>query len=127
MVFSFLRGCGRILILILLGIQNFHLFSTYFSLNIKQYEGTIGVIVHGMTLSVIETHESMVIDEQKGHLANFFRRWQFYSCIVLVPSIIVTFGLDAVLVGKERYYLPDINVYLCITPIGHSRKYHNIP
>ena len=120
MAFSFLRGCGRILFLILLGIQNFHLFSTYFSLNIKQYEGTIGVVVHGMALSVIETHlhyESMIIDVQKGHLANFFRRWQFYTCIILVPSIIVTFGLDVVLVGKERYYLPDIDVYLCITPI----------
>ena len=53
------------------------------------------------------------------HLSHFFRGWQFYIRIVLVPSIMCAFGIQASLEGKVlRYYLADkIKVPLCITPI----------
>ena len=53
-------------------------------------------------------------------LSYFFRGWQFYIHIVLVPSIIFAFGVQASLAGKVLFcQLADkLKVYtLCTTPI----------
>ena len=64
--------------------------------------------------------EVMVGDpRRRRHLSHFFRGWQFYICIILVPSIITAFGVQASLEGMAlRCHLAhQINLPLCITPI----------
>lgn len=58
----------------------------------------------------------------RRHLSQFFRGWQSYICIVLVPSIIATCGVqgssEGMVLCYDCYHLADkIKVALCITPI----------
>ena len=99
-----------------------YLFWTYLTVIHKQYAWTLAVL-HGLALVVIGaccTYVLILRNSQRRHLSNRFREWQVYTRIVLVPSVISAFGLQAGLVGKEPTCccLPDyINVPLCITPI----------
>ena len=76
----------------------------------------------GVATGVINEHLCEVIvgdPRRRRHLSHFFRGWQFYICILLVPSIIVAFGVQASLEGMAlRCHLSDqIKVPLCMTPI----------
>ena len=123
MALSFIRLCGRMLFVILLWIQNVHLFSAYITVLRKQYAWI--AYIYGFAFGLIVTYYtikfSMLGDWQRRHLSTFFHGWQFYIRIVLVPSIIGAFGLHASLAGKRPWSclpLPDnINVPLCTTPI----------
>ena len=58
----------------------------------------------------------------RRHLSQFFRGWQSYICIVLVPSIIAACGVqgssEGMVLCYDCYHLADkIKVALCITPI----------
>ena len=126
MALSSIRLCGRIIFLILLWIQNALFFSLYISMSInkkKEYaDYTCGFLV-GCAACVILMYpcEVMLGDlRRRIHLSYFFRGWQYYTSIVLVPSIIFAFGVQASLAGKVLFcQLADkLKVYtLCTTPI----------
>lgn len=125
MALSSIRLCGRIIFLILLWIQNALFFSLYISMSInkkKEYaDYTCGFLV-GCAACVILMYpcEVMLGDlRRRIHLSYFFRGWQYYTSIVLVPSIIGAFGVQASLEEKVlRCHLADgINAPLCTTPI----------
>ena len=106
---------------ILSGIQHLHLFTTYVPFIQKQYAEIISFIdfIAVGVISAYYTFKFMFLDRQRRHLSNLFRGWQFYTTIVLVPSIICAFGIQASLAGKVlRSRLPNnINAPLCTTLI----------
>ena len=118
--------CVRIF-LILLWIQNTILFWPYTSMIMnkkKEYFALLlaGKFLAGVASGVIDDHLCEVIvgdPRRRRHLSHFFRGWQFYICIILVPSIIAAFGVQASLEGMAlRCHLADqIKVPLCMTPI----------
>ena len=121
MALSFIRLCGRVLFLILLLIQNVISFWLYTSMffNKKMYTvfflaGCAAVVI------VIYPLEVMLGDlRRRSHLSYFFRGWQFYINIVIVPSIICAFGVQASLAETvlRRHLVDMIKVPFCITPI----------
>ena len=121
MALSFIRLRERMLFPILSGIQHLHLFTTYVPFIQKQYAEIISFIdfIAVGVISAYYTFKFMFLDRQRRHLSNLFRGWQFYTTIVLVPSIICAFGIQASLAGKVlRSRLPNnINAPLCTTPI----------
>ena len=69
---------------------------------------------------VIYPFEVMLGDlRRRSHLSYFFRGWQFYINIVIVPSIICAFGVQASLAETvlRRHLVDIIKVPFCITPI----------
>ena len=70
------------------------------------------------SLVCVYAHECM-FEESRRDLSNFFRGWQFYTHIVLVPSMICAFGFQAGLAAMEpcSHLLFNINFFLCTTPI----------
>ena len=95
---------------ILSGIQHLHLFTTYVPFIQKQYAEIISFIdfIAVGVISAYYTFKFMFLDRQRRHLSNLFRGWQFYTTIVLVPSIICAFGIQASLAGKVlRSRLPN--------------------
>ena len=69
---------------------------------------------------VIYPLEVMLGDlRRRSHLSYFFRGWQFYINIVIVPSIICAFGVQASLAETvlRRHLVDMIKVPFCITPI----------
>ena len=102
------------------------LFPPYISMLIytkKEYTHNFSCgVLAGIVTGMIELYPCEVVLgdlRRRRHLSHFFRGWQFYIRIVLVPSIMCAFGIQASLEGKVlRYYLADrIKVHLCITPI----------
>ena len=82
--------------------------------------GAIGVCIGVIGVCVC----LVMLGDLRGrrHLSQFFRGWQSYICIVLVPSIIAACGVQGSSEGKvlfyDCYHLADkIKVALCITPI----------
>ena len=117
--------CARIFLILLL-IQNVIFFWPYTSMikNKKEYVALLfaSKFLVGVAIGVIDEHLCEVIvgdPRRRRHLSHFFRGWQFYICILLVPNIIVAFGVQASLEGMAlRCRLPDeIKVSLCMTPI----------
>ena len=125
MVRSSIILCVRVIFLFLLFIQNANFFWLYTSMFInkkKEYaDFTYGFLV-GIPPGLILIYPCHVILgdlRRRMHLSYFFRGWQSYIRIVLVPSIICAFGVQASLEGMVlRYHFADkIKVPLCITPI----------
>ena len=118
--------CARIFLILLL-IQNVIFFWPYTSMiknKKKEYVALLfaSKFLVGVAIGVIDEHLCEVIvgdPRRRRHLSHFFRGWQFYICILLVPNIIVAFGVQASLEGMAlRCRLPDeIKVSLCMTPI----------
>ena len=119
--------CGRMILLILLRIQNMIFFWLYISMIMNKKKKVYFAdytcsFLAGFATGVIEGRLCAVTvgdPRRRRHLSYFFRGWQYYICIVLVPSIICAFGVQASLEGIVlRYPLADkIKVPLCITPI----------
>ena len=125
MVRSSIILCVRVIFLFLLFIQNANFFWLYTSMFInkkKEYgDFTYGSLV-GIPPGLILSYPCHVILgelRRRMHLSYFFRGWQSYIRIVLVPSILCAFGVQASLEGMVlRYHFADkIKVVLCITPI----------
>ena len=118
--------CVRIF-LILLFIQDVIFFWPYTSMIMNKKKEYVALfftskLLAGVAIGVIDEHLCEVIvgdPMRRRHLSHFFRGWQFYICILLVPRIIVAFGVQASLEGMAlRCHLPDqIKVSLCMTPI----------
>ena len=122
MALSFIRLCGRVLFLILLSIQNVISFWLYTSMfiNKKIYTGFFLAGFAAAAVIVIYPFEVMLGDlRRRSHLSYFFRGWQFYINIVIVPSIICAFGVQASLAETvlRRHLVDIIKVPFCITPI----------
>ena len=125
MALSFIRLCGRVLFLILLWIQNFIPFVRLISMfinNKKTYTQYTGGVLVGSVAGAIVSYPSLVMLgdlRRRSHLSYFFRGWQFYINIVIVPSIICAFGVQASLAETvlRRHFVDIIKVSLCITPI----------
>ena len=125
MALSFIRLCGRVLFLILLWLQNvipFVLFISMFINNKKKYTQYTGAVLVGCATGAMVFYPWLVMLgdlRRRSHLSYFFRGWQFYINIVIVPSIICTFGVQASLAETVlRRHLVDImKVPLCVTPI----------
>ena len=121
MALSFIRLCGRVLFLLLLSIQNVISFWLYTSMFINKKIYT-GFFLAGCAVGVIVIYpfEVMLGDlRRRNHLSYFFRGWQFYINIVIVPSIICAFGVQASLAETvlRRHLVDIIKVPFCITPI----------
>ena len=121
MALSFIRLCGRVLFLLLLSIQNVISFWLYTSMFINKKIYT-GFFLAGCAVGVIVIYpfEVMLGDlRRRSHLSYFFRGWQFYINIVIVPSIICAFGVQASLAETvlRRHLVDIIKVPFCITPI----------
>ena len=121
MALSFIRLCGRVLFLLLLSIQNVISFWLYTSMFINKKIYT-GFFLAGCAAGVIVIYpfEVMLGDlRRRSHLSYFFRGWQFYINIVIVPSIICAFGVQASLAETvlRRHLVDIIKVPFCITPI----------
>ena len=122
MALSFIRLCGRVLFLILLSLQNVISFWLYTSMfiNKKIYPGFFLAGFAAAAVIVIYPFEVMLGDlRRRSHLSYFFRGWQFYINIVIVPSIICAFGVQASLAETvlRRHLVDIIKVPFCITPI----------
>lgn len=122
MALSFIRLCGRVLFLILLSIQNVIPFLLYTSMIINKKKMYTGGFLAGCAAGVVVIYpfEVMLGDlRRRSHLSYFFRGWQFYINIVIVPSIICAFGVQASLAETvlRRHFVYIIKVPFCITPI----------
>ena len=111
--------------LILLLIQNVDFFELYIARFINNKKKIYAEILVGFAVGGIVIFPAAVvilgipIGHGKTRLSYFFRGWQFYIRIFLVPSIIGAFGVQASLAEKvQRCYLANkIKVPLCTTPI----------
>ena len=112
----------------LLWLQNAIFFWLYISMIVNKkkeyidYTFLAANLLGGLAIGVNDEHlcEVMVGDpRRRRHLSHFFRGWQFYICIILVPSIIAAFGVQASLEGMALrcYFADQIKAPLCITPI----------
>ena len=125
MALSFIRLCGRVLFLILLWIQNlipFVLFMSMFVNNKKKSTQYTGGVLVGSAAGAIVSYPWLVMLgdlRRRSYLSYFFRGWQFYINIVIVPSIICAFGVQASLAETvlRRHVVGIIKVSFCITPI----------
>ena len=125
MVRSSIILCVRVIFLFLLFIQNANFFWLYTFMFInkrKEYGDFIYGSLVGIPPGLILGYPCHVILgdlRRRMHLSYFFRGWQSYIRIVLVPSIICAFGVQASLEGMVlRYHFADkIKVVLCVTPI----------
>ena len=111
--------------LILLLIQNVNFFELYIARLINNNKKIYAEILVGFAIGRIVIFPAAVvilgipIGHGKTRLSYFFRGWQFYIRIFLVPSIIGAFGVQASLAEKvQRCYLANkIKAPLCTTPI----------
>ena len=136
MALSSIRLCGRMIFLILFWIQIVIFFLLYTTMIINKtavnLSYTCAVLVGaaiggaiGAGIGVIGECVCLVtLGDLRGrrHLSQFFRGWQSYICIVLVPSIIAACGVqgssEGMVLCYDCYHLADkIKVALCITPI----------
>ena len=126
MALSFIRLCGRMLFLFLLWIQNAIPFALYIFMFLdikKEFCQFSGGFLAGFAAGAM-VHYPLVVMlgylRRRNHLSYFFRGWQFYIRIVIVPSMICAFGVQASLaetVLRRRHLVDKIMVSLCTTPI----------
>ena len=111
------------LFLFLLWIQNAIPFALYIFMFINKEKEFSGGFLAGSAASAIILYPLGVMLGYLGrrnHLSYFFRGWQFYIRIVMVPSIICAFGVQASLaetVLRRRHLVDKIIVSLYTTPI----------
>ena len=119
-----IRLCGRMLFLILLSIQIVIPFSLLVFMLFNKVHAkilaslAIGSIVLCPAVDVLFGHRP----GRRRLLSYFFRGWQFYILMVLVPSISFAFGFQSNLEGKLLYMFcqsaDKLKVCtLCTTPI----------
>ena len=122
MALSFIRLCGRMLFIFLMCIQNAIPFVLYIFMFINKKKEFSGGFLAGSAAGAMVLYPLVVMlgyPKRRNHLSYFFRGWQFYIGIVIVPSIICAFGVQASLaetVLRRRHLVDKIIVSLCATP-----------